>query len=124
MDILNLARRDAAQLIGSAGFETPITFNRIGAEDVVITGLATKHHLGYNEEGIRANVKNAQITVNESDLVDAGIVTRNGSNEVYLYRQIISYPDSTGNSRDYVITETFPNETLGHIVCILGNFQR
>lgn len=119
-DTLTLARRDAADIINSGGFESDITFDNPGGDPVVIKGTASKHHMSYDDDGLRVNTKNAQITVNEADLVDAGITTRNAEREVNLKGRFISYVDSTGVASDYVITEVFPNETLGHIVCTLG----
>jgi hypothetical protein len=122
-DILDLARRDAAFIINQGGFQSDITFVVDGGDDVVIQGLATKHHLGYNEDGQRVSVKNAQITINESDLTDAGITTRAANGEVGLRNQVVNYADSTGTTHSYVIIDRFPNETLGHIVCILGDYE-
>lgn len=119
--VLDLARRDAAFIINNGGFETDITFQTSG-DPVVIRGLATKHHIGYDEDGMRVNTKQAQITINEADLVAANIPVRGTSGEVNLTKRIVSYADSTGNTASYIIRENYPNETLGHIVCILGDY--
>lgn len=121
-DILDLARADASFIINDGGFQVDITFNP-GPSQFLIKGLATKHHLSYDEEGLRANVKQAHITINEADLVTAGYTTRNQTGEIHLIGLVISYADSTGTASKYVIIETYPNETLGHIVCILGDFK-
>jgi len=120
--ILDLARRDSAFIINAGGFETDITFT-VGGNPVIVKGIATKHHIGYDDDGERVNTKNAQITVNESDLLAIGITTRGASGEVNITSNIISYADSTGNTSSYVITENYPNETFGHIVCMLGDYQ-
>jgi hypothetical protein len=35
---------------------------------------------------------------------------------------LVNVKDSTGNLRNYVIMENFPDETLGMITCILGDY--
>ena len=122
-DILDLARRDANFIIKSGGLQSDIIFRNPLGDDVPVQGIATKHHMSYDEDGQLQNAKNAHITVNESDLTDAGIVTRNGTGEVYLLNMQVAVADSTGVVKEYVIRQNWPNETLGHIVCLISDFE-
>lgn len=121
-NILNFARRDAARIINAGGFQTDITFKETSG-NVIVQGTATRHHLGYNEDGQLASVKNVHVTVNEQDLIDAGVITRNDTTEVALRGKVLSYADSTGIEKTYTIVERMPNETLGHIVLILADYE-
>lgn len=121
-DILDLARRDAAMITNAGGFDVDITFKESGG-DVVVKGTSSKHHLAYDETGQRVSSKNAEVTVNEADLIAAGITVRNTTGEVDLRRKVISVADSTGNQKTYVVRERFPDETLGIIVLILGDYK-
>lgn len=89
-----------------------------------IQGLHTKRRSTIDGEGNEANVKHAHISFSESVLVDAGFTVRLAvTNEVYLKRVKVRVKDSTGVECKYVIREWFPDETIGLIVCILGDFD-
>jgi hypothetical protein len=67
------------------------------------------------------NTKNAHIAISEKFLSDASYPYRNLSGEVSLKNHRIAVADSTGLVKNYVIREIFPDETIGLIVCILGD---
>ncbi len=92
------------------------------SENVDIVGLHTKHHIGINYEGNTVNTKNAHISFSEKLLTDAGYPVRNGD-EVDLQGHKVTVKDSTESNKLYVIREAFPDETIGVIVCILGDFE-
>lgn len=119
---LDLARRDAARFINNGGFEVTITFKEDSGE-VYVKGLATKHHNSIDTDGLPIIGKNTHITINESDLVVKGITVRNSEGEVAIKDKLVSWADSSGVSKDYIIDQVMPNETLGHIVCILGDVE-
>jgi len=102
----------------SISIETPTHTNQT---DVV--GLATKHHIGIDTEGNLVNTKNAHCSISEQLLTDVAYPVRGGDGEVNLEGHIIKYADSTGNIKDYVIREFFQDETIGMIVCILGDYE-
>ena len=123
MSVFDLAKRDwADQISNTDGFAIPITFTTPnGGTTAQINGLHTKHHLSYDAEGLPVNTKNAHISFREKDLTDLSYPVRDANGEVYLYGHKIEVKDSTGSSKTYMITETFPDETVGVIVCILGD---
>ena len=99
-----------------------ITLTAPTAEVANIVGIATKHHIGVDTDGNPINTKNAHITISEQLLVDAGYPVR-ANNEVSILQHRVSYKDSTGITKEYVIEETFPDETVGMITCILNDFE-
>ena len=109
----------------TSGFGTSITFTAPapGGEVAVVTGLATKHHISIDTEGNPANSKNVHVSVSEQLLVDAAYPIRNGDGEVAMIDHEVSFVDSTGASKKYSVQETFPDETVGMITCILGDHE-
>lgn len=102
----------------SINIETPS-----GSQNVDIVGLATKHHIGIDADGNLVNTKNTHITFAEKLLTDVSYPVRNSNGEVALFNHRVNYADSTGTIKKYVIREWFPDETVGMIVCILGDFD-
>lgn len=123
--LLEQARKDARKIINSGGFEEKITIsNPSGVYITEVNGLHSKHWISQDTDGNLINGKNAHICISEKDLTDAGLVTRNPSNQnVALRNYIVSAKDSSGTEKKYIINETFPSETLGLIVCILGDYN-
>ena len=124
MSLINRAKEDWQRFTSnpnefgvSISIETPTHTNQT---DVV--GLATKHHIGLDTEGNLINARNAHCSISEQLLTDAAYPVRvNG--EVDLEGHIVKWADSTGNIKQYVIREFFQDETVGMIVCILGDFE-
>lgn len=123
--LLEQARKDARKIINSGGFQEKITIsNPSGVLIKELNGLHSKHWISQDTDGNLINGKNAHICIFEQDLIDAGIVTRNpGNQNVALRNYIVSVKDSTGIEKLYIINECFPSETLGVIVCILGDYK-
>ena len=103
------------------GYDISIT-TPDGAKTSVIVGTTSKHHIGFDTEGALVNVKNVQISFSEQQLTEDSYPVRNVNNEVQLRGHKVVTKDSTGNDRNYIITENFPDETIGMIVCILGDY--
>lgn len=123
-NLLKAARADAKRYTSSGGFEEDITIKTPnGAITANITGAATKHHISFDSDGNQINSKNAHIRIVEDDLVALEYPVRNASGEVELINHLVSVPDSSLVVRNYIILETFPNETMGVIVCILGDYN-
>ena len=119
MSLLDTARMDAKNIV-QGEFSSPCTItNPQRSVSVSLSALATKHHIIINPEtGQPVNAKNAHICLSETKLNELGYITRvNG--EVSLVGHFINVSDSTGIVKKYKISETWPNETLGIIVCIL-----
>jgi hypothetical protein len=119
---LSRAKADMKRFITAGGFEVAITLTPVGGEATDVTGLATKHHNSISTDGIPINSKNTHISLIESDLTDKGITVRDSAGEINLRNWLVSFPDSSEVSKNYIVKETMPDETLGVIVCILGDY--
>lgn len=124
MNILDLARRDTQHILTNGNdWAVDVTFTSKTGEAVTIKATASKHHLNVSGEGVAVNSLNAHIAVSEAALVAAGYTVRNAGGEVNLKEHTVTYASSTGTPRTYIIEEAFPDETLGLIVCILGEMD-
>jgi hypothetical protein len=126
MNLTERARLDVLQITTNAGdFGTAILLTppTVGSSAIAVTGLAKKHHLSVDTMGVAVNSKNASISISELELVAKQYPYRNGHGEVALVGHLATWTDSSGQPLTYVISEHFPDETLGLIVCILGDYQ-
>lgn len=127
MNVLELARKEIERIITDdlTGFAASITLTAPNEQTVTVTGLHTKHNMGIDTEGNQVNTKNAHITFYESSVTEANALypVRDVNGEVFLYRHKVDVKDTTGLVKNYVIREWMPDETLGHITCILGDFE-
>ena len=121
--LLQMARKDAAKIVKSGGFEEDITISSSSGLTSVIKGIHTKHWINYDTNGLPINSKNAHILINESDLIEKGFTVRSQTGNIDLRKSKILVKDSTGEEKKFVITETYPSETFGLIVCILGDYE-
>lgn len=122
--LLNIARQDAAKIINSGGFEEDIILTNPQGVSKEVKGLHTKHWINYDTQGLQVNSKNAHILINEEELIEKGFETRNLiSKNVDLRKWKVSVPDSSIMIKQYLISETYPSETFGLIVCILKDYD-
>ncbi len=120
---LNDWAADITFIVASLTFDQSFD-SSFGPDQVcTIQGLHTKRRSTIDMEGNEANVKHAHISFSESVLVDAGFPVRDAAGEVHLPRVKVRVKDSTGTECKYVISEWFPDETIGLIVCMLKEFD-
>jgi len=119
---LDRAKADMKRFVISGGFQVPITLTPTGGDPVSVSSLGTKHHNSIGSDGLPINSKNAHVSFVESDLTDKGLTVRDSNKEINLRNWRVSFADSSGVVKNYIIKETFPDETLGLIVCILGDY--
>lgn len=118
--ILNRIRKDVQRINSRLGFEESFTLqNPDKTLTLELKGIHTKHSLSFDSVGQRVNSKNAHILINEADLIAVSYPYRNKTGNVHLLKHLITASDSTGVQKEYVITENYPSETFGMIVCIL-----
>ena len=119
---LERARQDMERF-SQGEWSTSLTVDNLVNPAVVLLGFASKHHLSVDTEtGVPVNSKNTHCSIYEDVLTDAGFTVRNSDKEVAMTGWKITYTDSSGNARIYIINETMPDETLGLIVCYLGDY--
>jgi len=117
---ISQVRRDLKEY-SQKSMSVELTFTPPSGSPATILGYGTVHHLSFDPQTGRAvNSKNAHCSFAESLLTDAGYTVR-VLNEVSMKNHKVRFKDSAGITRNYKINETFPDETLGLIVCILGD---
>lgn len=122
--ILAKARRDSKKYITKGGAEEDIILTSADGNTVLpTTGWTSKHWINFDSTGNAINSKNAHITLDEDLLVAGNYPVRNSDKEVNLKGHKVTVKDSSGESKNYVIIEWLPNETLGLIACILGDYE-
>lgn len=123
--ILQLAKRDAKRFVTVGGFqETMMIKTPSGDKSVLLTGFATKHHLSFDSDGLPIDAKNVHVTIDENLFVAAGYPVRNNRGEVALKGHLVSFPDSTGIVKNYIVNRLLPDEVLGLITLILGDYKQ
>ena len=119
MGIIEKAREDFLQITSNSdtGPGVEMTFYAPTNETATVKGLHSKHHLGVDPDtGKFVNTKNAHASVSEKLLTDAGYPVRDANGEVNMRKHRVDVKDSTGNVKSYIISENFPDETLGFLV--------
>lgn len=123
-NLFQLAKRDAKFFVSNGGFEEDIELVTPSKDKLLsLTGFATKHHINFDSDGNPINTKNVHICIDESVLVANGYPVRNAKGEIFLKNHQVSFADSSGIVKTYVVRENFPDETLGLIVCVLGDLK-
>ena len=123
MGLVEQAKKDIEKITGNAAeFGVELTFTSPSAVVAVATGIHAKHHTGFDEQGFPVNSKIASVAISEQYLTDAGYPVRTGG-EVQLRGHKVAAADSTGVVNTYMIREWFPDEMIGLIVLILGDYE-
>lgn len=123
--LLNLARKDALKINKSIGWEEDIKLSTPdNKQTICLKGIHTKHHISFDDLGQRVNAKNAHVLITEKDLLKYRYPYRNNTGNVALIGHNVEVADSNGDKKKFVINETYPSETLGLIVCILGDIDK
>jgi hypothetical protein len=125
MALLDDIRQDVLDITSDQDeFGVEIVFTAPNGQTATVGGLHSKHHLGFDvNSGTDIKVKNAHISVSESLLVSANYPVRDSRGEVLLQNHQVRVKDSTGIVKKYVVQQWIPDETLGLILCILGDKQ-
>jgi len=129
MGLMEQARADILQITTDkkAGWAIDISFTTPNgyspAVTVTISGIAIKHSIVNNEYGAPIKGKTARVSISEAALVAMEYPVRNGDNKVSLNKHTVSFVDSAGLTYHGIITEIYPDETTGSIVCTLGDYQ-
>lgn len=123
MNIIDRARRDMQRFTGNTvnGFAQTLVFTPPTGATATVPGLHTKHHMDANNDGRLVNTKQMHVSCAEKALTDAGYTTRvNGQCSFKGHKVTVS--DAAG-THTYKVQEWFPDEQLGLIVFILGDYS-
>jgi hypothetical protein len=120
------AQRDIERITQDlSGFGKAMVLIWPDGQELPIIGLHTKHHMAIDPEtNLQINVKNAHASFSETPITLAGMSVRNAQREVSLAGFKIRAVDSAGLVWTYVVTSWFPDESIGLIVCILGDYEQ
>ena len=106
------------------GFTKSIQFTAAdGITTATIRGMSSVIHLGVDNQGEFVNTRKAHISFSESSLSDVGYPVRDSNDVLILKGNRVGVVDSTGVVEQYVIREIYPDEALGLLVCMLGDFE-
>lgn len=124
MSLLDTAKASIKRITTDTnGFGVSMVLIAPSGATVTIAGLHTKHHINVDTDGNPVNSKNAHVSISEEVLTALGYPVRNADREVNLKGHRVNVADSTGMVKNYVIQEWFPDESVGLIVCILGDYE-
>jgi len=119
--ILMAAKADYKKMMVSGGYEVDIILSTPSGDFTCnTTGLGSKHHLSVDTDGSQVNSMQAHVSIDEDELQNDSYPVRNAKGEISLYGHKVSFKDSSGIVKAYIVREQFPNETFGVIVLILG----
>lgn len=125
MGLAEQAKLDAKWITANSNhFGVSITLTSTSNISATVFGLHTKHHTSWDpESGEVIDGKRAHISVSEEVLEDSGYPVRNSNQEISMVGHLVEVADSTDVVKKYIVRQTFPDETLGLIVMILGDFE-
>lgn len=124
MGLIDDIKDDIQQITSDLdGFGWPLKFTARTGEIAEVVGLFTKHHMGMDSDGLRKNFKNAHASCSEKLLMDLGYPVRNAARECQMKGDFLEATDSTGQLWEYKILEVYPDETIGLIVFMLGDYE-
>jgi hypothetical protein len=122
MSLVN-AIADWKRLVNNGGFGVNVTLTPPGSStSKIVKGIAVKHHTSVSTDGLPVNSINVHVSIIESDLIALSYTVRNAAGEVDLRNHRASFADANGTTKNYIIKETMPDETVGLITCILGRY--
>jgi hypothetical protein len=125
MNFLGQVAKDIHQ-ITTGDFGQHITVTAPAGQPKTVTGFAARHSTLVDENGfLKVNATTAHISVTEKSLKDAGIATRDGAGKLITFEgMLVNWTDVSGMNKTYVVQKggSKPNETVGLISFILGNY--
>lgn len=123
MSILEQARRDYADISSNTNdFGVALLFTAPNNTTASVAGLVSTISLAVDTDGNPVNSRTCRVSISEKVLTEAGYTTRS-SGEANLVGHKVAFNDSTGTTKNWVITQCMPDETLGVLFLILGELS-
>lgn len=123
--LLTSMRNDAANLVTAGGFETDIVVTDKNSKTATVQGLITANNSKFDvNTGLTVNARQAHCLLATAALVAAGLdvyCDAKDPDKAALKGWKVSFPDAHGKTRDYVVSDARPSETIGLISCFLGD---
>ena len=128
MSLFDIIKRDAKFIINNGGYQLDITLsNKDKSQTINIIGWAVKVAGFFDTDGNQVNTKNAHCTIDEQVLIDLGYEYKSfkkGIPEVDMIYHYVSFKDSSGQIANYIVRENIPDENLGLIKLLLGDYKQ
>lgn len=127
MGLIDQANKDIQQITSNSNeFGVPIILTAPNGQVANIVGIHPKVHLGVGTEGNVISSKQARITFSEQAVKDANaLYPLRGTNNLLDFRNhFFDVKDSTGILQRYQAQTVIPDETIGLILIILGDYGK
>lgn len=121
--IIDRVRRDAKRIVSKGGFQDEIVLKAINGFEILLTGLATEHHVSFDTDGQAVNALNSHICISEDDLIDSEYPYKNMSGDIFMLNHVVKKTDNGNILKSYLISQVFPNKSTGVIVCLLTEYN-
>jgi len=110
-------------------FDLDLSFeSKNNGELATIKGIGTRHQIQVDTDGLPFNAPNIHVSFAESVLALANPIypIRNVTKQedIIMKDDLVSFVDNTGTLKLYQITEVFPSQTVGMIVCMCADYDR
>lgn len=127
---MNLAERailDTKKITSNANeFGVIVSFTSLPDQGQTATcnAINNQHWLSV-QNGLIVNAKNASIAFSEGALLDANpnYPIRDAGKKVSMNGHLCDLKNSTGEIQNYIVLQSWPDETVGLIILILGDYQ-
>lgn len=124
MGLLDQAKSDIEEITSNLDeWAAIITFTAPTGEIAIVNGLHRKIHLGVDTDGNVVDSKQAHVSVSERFLTEALYPVRGAKGEIVMYGHLINVKDSTGIIKNYIAQTIIPDETIGLITILLGDYK-
>jgi len=124
MSALDQMKADIASISSNPlGFNEVVTFTARTEETATIYCIPNK--IGRKLEtgtGMIINTKNPSVVFSES-VMPITYPVRNDAGEVSMIGDRVTMADSTGVQKEYIVQQNIPDETVGLITLILGDYE-
>lgn len=125
MSLEQRARKDMQRITGNTNdFAVPCVVKTPDeASTIDVSGLHTRHWMSFDPDGVAVHTVTASLAVAEQQFIDGGFDVRDANGEVNLKGYLIDAPDSNEVIQHYVLREVFPDENLGLLILIFGEYK-
>lgn len=125
MNIIELARRDTQKITQNkaSGFGWDIKLIAPNGTELDLIGLATKHNQGFDTDGNFVNSKNVHVSITTDQLIAGNYPYIDAEGEINLSGHQVKAKFINDVEESYIVREFMPDETLGLIVIILGDYE-
>lgn len=129
-NVRGMAIRDWRRLsVSSFNIEITLTAPSPGTETATIKGIATNNSITFETDGQDAIGHSVHISFSELELLatNANYPVRSTAGEtaglINLENHRVSFIDSNGTTQNYIVTNYYPDTTVGIIACDCNYFR-